>query len=802
MNPTGLPEELHHLLDYYVWAVFAFDPQSHKKAPIFATDGRQQSATDATTLFTYTQAQEFIQTRGGVLAISLPLASEVFADRTFYVIDLDTWKDDFPQEILEQSLAQNTFIDVSPSGKGYHLWFSFNRKPKKAQNLVGVDHIVGFVTLSQNTYRAAPILHYNLPAIEMDNSHGQSLEIYINDGSKRLSPIRAFNEQCEYISMGPRYLLEKHGYITRNAGRKFLYPHSSTGAPGVAFYPAAKGNWEVLYSFHQDDPLTGMPRDPFDVFKILEHDGDMKAAIREAARICRPVDYETMKKLDDGNLNDFNDNIGADTSVKESLSTGSFELPEFPKDLFSGWPEPWPLLFQCFRQLSREPNDLYLTPTFISLHAFLLRGIATTGEGRRPQFISLTLAPSTEGKDVNSIDPLGRLRDLLVTRHPMLANSSLDKMSTKSGGPTADTSFLQELEANGGEFYWLHTEATRIYQQLSQGAKTNAAVAGLQDKLNDVYDGKAISGKRKVGEVLETIHDPNVQVNLMAQPDTVMAHISDEIIDGGLLGRNELFITIKKKRMRSSLQKGTREYSLPEEILDFYKYFIDSVGEFRAKNRDPAGHVQTFKFPLDELSYNELVRWEKDFVLDVSLNQSERVQKVWSRLMITAEKLYVVILFICRLWDSYKGQQPRDSLGSISFLFPYLIYQRDIRAWIIREHLSATLDPLVDALLSTLAKCIKNKSKKFQEKNMKFLEYNSISAGVLWNRLGSNSSLVKKLEANQDKKALHIRFNNTLRSLTDSGMIKSIKIGTTTCYGIPGIKSEVEVTLANERPIH
>lgn len=73
-------------------------------------------------------------------------------------------------------------------------------------------------------------------------------------------------------------LLAAHGYERR--GNKWLAPCSSSGLPGVAVTDGR------VYSHHASDPLCNdHMNDAFDVFRILEHDGDAKAATKAAAKL-------------------------------------------------------------------------------------------------------------------------------------------------------------------------------------------------------------------------------------------------------------------------------------------------------------------------------------------------------------------------------------------------------------------------------------------------------------------------------------------------------------------------------------
>lgn len=74
-------------------------------------------------------------------------------------------------------------------------------------------------------------------------------------------------------------MIEAHGY--KRVGSKWLCPQSSSGLPGVTITDDKK-----LYSHHTSDPLAnGHKNDAFDVFCILVHNDDRRAATRAAAQI-------------------------------------------------------------------------------------------------------------------------------------------------------------------------------------------------------------------------------------------------------------------------------------------------------------------------------------------------------------------------------------------------------------------------------------------------------------------------------------------------------------------------------------
>lgn len=91
------------------------------------------------------------------------------------------------------------------------------------------------------------------------------------------SVIDAFNAQADIPA-----LLERHGYRPAR-GDRWLWPGSTSGAPGVVHLPEQAR----VFSGHAHDPLqaAGRAHDAFSAWCVLEHGGDERAAVRAAARL-------------------------------------------------------------------------------------------------------------------------------------------------------------------------------------------------------------------------------------------------------------------------------------------------------------------------------------------------------------------------------------------------------------------------------------------------------------------------------------------------------------------------------------
>jgi len=89
-------------------------------------------------------------------------------------------------------------------------------------------------------------------------------------------------------------VLEAHGYIPKGSGR-WIHPKSTTGTPGVRLMPKrTPKDPDSVFSHHGDcDPLAdGKPHDAFDIYRIFEHNHDLKAALAGVVELLDLPDKE------------------------------------------------------------------------------------------------------------------------------------------------------------------------------------------------------------------------------------------------------------------------------------------------------------------------------------------------------------------------------------------------------------------------------------------------------------------------------------------------------------------------------
>ena len=280
----------------------------------------------------------------------------------------------------------------------------------------------------------------------------------------------------------------------------------------------------------------------------------------------------------------------------EKTNNQKLLVPHLPEDIMKSWPEPWPLIWKEFQKIPRTLEKELLIPTILSVHSYLLNSAYVTEWGLRPNMAFLGIAMSTANKDINSKRVIRSLDTMMKEKGFKL--SPFTKMATGSESLTSDTAFLESFDEKEN-FFWINTEATHIFQMMSQGG-SNAHVKALESKIIDVVDGQEIMGKAKAGKTVKSIKNPNCQILLYTQPETISTYLKANIIDSGLLGR--MIITVHSSAKDPFEQVFKRKHKsqkkLNSKLADFY-------GGIPIKDNDAP---KTVLMPTDD-GLERLTKW-------------------------------------------------------------------------------------------------------------------------------------------------------------------------------------------------
>lgn len=474
------------------------------------------------------------------------------------------------------------------------------------------------------------------------------------------------------------------------------------------------------------------------------------------------------------------DNLATADDLREAHDFELAPIPEFPDNLLETWPAPWPMLWDNFKRIPRKTEPALLVPTIFALMGFFLRAHYVTAFNRRPNMFFLNLTPSTGNKDVNSKNVIRDLALVFKKRLGAGSRSIFQGIINTSSSITADTTFLESFDEND-EFFWINTEATRIFQQI-KNSTGNSNVAALSDKLIEVVDGHEISGKAKVKNNVKTIENPNCQVVFYAQPETIERYIDVEMVDSGLFGRALLSIVphleFDIENYEMFIDREEELANIDDEFFDFFHEVDFSLGGI--------GDVKTVLKP-DDKSLKILNNWAREYVAPLMVDD-ESLQKVLSRIGNSGEQLYCIMLGICRKYDSFVGRKERKTID-INPILPILQYWVDTKVYAIKNYINAELDPLAEAVLEVLKNAITGKNKMtstFDTKAVK--EHNVVPIAVFYRILKCNTKLIKKLSADGDKKNAIVRVDNIIKMFLNNGILvkRFVKIGNSSkdCLGL------------------
>jgi hypothetical protein len=121
------------------------------------------------------------------------------------------------------------------------------------------------------------------------------------------SVIDAFNRAHKATA-----ILEAHQY--QRKGKRYLAPTSESGLAGVVLFEDGG-----VFSHHGSDPLNdGHAHDAFDLFRILDHGGDVRKAVHAAAEALG-MDYAAQSKNTDKATGSFSGSISRGRTIRPSL---------------------------------------------------------------------------------------------------------------------------------------------------------------------------------------------------------------------------------------------------------------------------------------------------------------------------------------------------------------------------------------------------------------------------------------------------------------------------------------------------
>ena len=420
-----------------------------------------------------------------------------------------------------------------------------------------VDQIC-FDWLSQNETGTVP------PKEAREQDHSQP-------STKQYGAVAAFNEKYH-----PAEILLRNGYIKKSD--KFLSPHSESGSAGVNILDDEKA-----YSHHgESDPLSdGKPHDAFDCFRILECDGDYKAAFQKA---------EDLLGIDP-----------QDETIEAFRKAGLFTdaLPTVPTPVFNP-----------FVQLKQEllpvkpPPDLSLHGSSTVIDKFVLSESERIGAA--PEFILVGVLASLSILVAGKVVIAPKENDSW-TVSPNLWGLCVGRPSSRKS-PALDraTSFVNKIDHRLREHYQYELKDYAITEKIngiqqSQAKKSAEALIKAEcsnddERLHNIAEAKFILeqaeqlNEAKPRERRLVVHDATVEKTavLLEQNPTGLITVVDEL--SSLLNRLDREENSAERGFTLTAFNGNQPYSydrIGRESVYIPNCILSIVGGIQPSKLEP-----------------------------------------------------------------------------------------------------------------------------------------------------------------------------------------------------------------------
>lgn len=457
------------------------------------------------------------------------------------------------------------------------------------------------------------------------------------------------------------------------------------------------------------------------------------------------------------------------------------KAPPFPENVFEGWPEPWPMIWDSFRGASLMPVDALLAPTMISAMGYILRGKYRTEQGRRPHFMFLNLCRSTGSKDTNSRNVLRSFSQAMGGggTGTQIAVNPFQEMLGFTQNVSADTSFVEAFDENGNQ-YLMNTEGTRVYQQIGTN-QHNSSVMGLSDKFIESCDGFEISGKVKSGNKIPSIYNPNVQIIFYAQPETIEKYLTESMVQSGLFGRSNIAIVEDleiDKQTYGRFTLAAKNSEPPEEFLQFISQAMGNIINWKgSKDLDPVN----CKLTDDQKIQSE--KWWRGTKLFDQQFESDDLFIVLDRHAMFTEQLYAIVLGVCQVHDEICNLIPRPEID-VSLLYPLIEYWQECKVYAMRNFINTSNDPLFDTVVDLINEFRAGTKKPNNDKDAIIIANDGVVPSAQIVRAINNKKKLRDQLNLGTGAALSQRVQTTLRAMVDAQILIELKIGAKKCYTV------------------
>lgn len=456
---------------------------------------------------------------------------------------------------------------------------------------------------------------------------------------------------CRAVSVED--LLTQSGY--RKKGKRWLAPSSSTRIPGVVVF--ADQDHQKCYSHHGSDPIAdGYAHDSFDLLCTLQYNGDIKAALDEAAKLVG-IERHAPKRVPDVVIDldaaleaqRAREQVKATPAVVATAPTQSvaqpqkasdeiaYDVPDYPAHLL----RPGGIvqeIMEWILQTAQKPQPILALAGALSIVGAALGRKVATSTGLRTNYYLVGVAGTSAGKD-----HARKCVKVLLTAAGMSDILGGEEIASGQG-------LLARTAAHPNSLFQIDELGLLLKAVATKGSGPHMAsiitsLMKLFSSAGTIYNGTEYADQKNRTRV--DIAYPCVTLHGTTTPETLWPALQSQDVVSGYLNRMIMMFVPDRRVAKQYVGIGQP----PQHIIDWLKAAREM--QCGIMGLDPASPIEVPFAGMTNQIFRDFDGWIEDHMEEVKAKQ---LAPLWGRAWEHAAKY--ALGFACA---RYNAQELRNT---------------------------------------------------------------------------------------------------------------------------------------------
>lgn len=462
-------------------------------------------------------------------------------------------------------------------------------------------------------------------------------------------------------------LLARHGYV-RKGKHRYLAPSSTTKTPGVSVLSDGR-----VYSHHGSDVLAdGHAHDAFDLYRIFEHNGNLKSAVSDAAlSLGMSVYGDASLPRVDVDLQALTGNGNGQHRPIALMAVGAEEHPDIPAELLTP-PGILAEIAQYGLDTSVRPVPIFAVQAALALGSVVCARRYVTSQRNYSSLYFLNVAKSGTGKE-----------EAKTTIEAILTAAGVRRLiggSSFSSGGAVYSALLQKPQhiAILDEFGKYLSAASLERESFRSDALTRIIEAFGRlhaDMSTPQFSTMTVSTKHKAEMEPKIIQRPALTIVALTTPEIFYEALTSTRVLDGFLNR---FLVAEHTGARQAMREW-QEIEIPLSIVQWVQLLTapragiqDGLDDLFRLDHLPA---PTF-VPLSEGSRRRSLAFEREMLALADQLEAEGM----GAMAIRAHEIGLRLGLVCAMADTPDTPAVTDDVLDWSFKYVRYFLDQTIRA--------------------------------------------------------------------------------------------------------------------------